>query len=563
MYMLKIEKYSEAISKIENKVKQVFVNSGIEYKVVDDDKNTIKLVFAGQYSAGKSSILRLLTGRDDIAIGAGITTQKAHEYEWNGLDVIDTPGIHTQLRPDHDEISYAAIASADMLVFVITNELFDSHLAQHFRKLAIDRDKAGEMILIVNKMERASEGNTLSQQSIIRADLRKVLKPYTPEQLKLCFLDAESYLDSLEERKEDPELADELLERSGYKDFIETLNYFVKEKNLSSKLTTKLYKMEDELQKAMQSLEPKSSDNDIDALEETFMQQRHVLSDARNRLQQEIKDIFTSSASKIRDLGLDSANLIVYGCKQDEVEDELKKAISDANKIIESSQRNAVDTLEKRLHEIGRDIDLIENSEFSKELKIRLSGKFDGLPDNIKKIIGNYGSGAQKAGQQVLKSAYNAGSQGGMKLTNFSGSTIHNIVLKAGHGIGYKFKPWQAVKITKGVAIAGQALAVVGVGLSVFMQIKSDQDEEKVRIDLRNNRQNIRSQFNSAANELEDYGRAFIKNHVISILDNSIHEIDENIDGIRSTRNNLSKYYKEMEKLKNECRSLIQDIHNI
>ena len=72
--MLKIEKYSEAISKIENKVKQVFVNSGIEYKVVDDDKNTIKLVFAGQYSAGKSSILRLLTGRDDIAIGAGITT---------------------------------------------------------------------------------------------------------------------------------------------------------------------------------------------------------------------------------------------------------------------------------------------------------------------------------------------------------------------------------------------------------------------------------------------------------------------------------------------------------
>lgn len=561
--MLKIEKYSEAISKIENKVKQVFVNSGIEYKVVDDDKNTIKLVFAGQYSAGKSSILRLLTGRDDIAIGAGITTQKAHEYEWNGLDVIDTPGIHTQLRPDHDEISYAAIASADMLVFVITNELFDSHLAQHFRKLAIDRDKAGEMILIVNKMERASEGNTLSQQSIIREDLRKVLKPYTPEQLKLCFLDAESYLDSLEERKEDPELADELLERSGYKDFIETLNYFVKEKNLSSKLTTKLYKMEDELQKAMQSLEPKSSDNDIDALEETFMQQRHVLSDARNRLQQEIKDIFTSSASKIRDLGLDSANLIVYGCKQDEVEDELKKAISDANKIIESSQRNAVDTLEKRLHEIGRDIDLIENSEFSKELKIRLSGKFDVLPDNIKKIIGNYGSGAQKAGQQVLKSAYNAGSQGGMKLTNFSGSTIHNIVLKAGHGIGYKFKPWQAVKITKGVAIAGQALAVVGVGLSVFMQIKCDQDEEEVRIDLRNNRQNIRSQFNSAANELEDYGRSFIKENVVSILDNSIHEIDENIDGIRSTRNNLSKYYKEMEKLKNECRSLIQDIHNV
>lgn len=561
--MLKIEKYSQEILKIENKVKQAFLNSNIEYKVVDDNKNTIKLVFAGQYSAGKSSILRLLTGRDDIAIGAGITTQKAHEYEWNGLNIVDTPGIHTQLRPDHDEISYSAIASADMLVFVITNELFDSHLAKHFRKLAIDSDKAGEMILVVNKMERASEGNTLSQQSIIREDLRKVLEPYTPEQLKLCFLDAESYLDSLEERKEDPELADELLERSGYKDFIKTLNHFVKEKNISSKLTTKLYKMEDELQKAIHLLEPKSSDKDIAALEENFMQQRHVLSDARNRLQQEIKDIFTSSASKIRDLGLDSANLIVYGCKQDEVEDELQKAIRDANKIIESSQQDALDTLEKRLGEIGRDIDLIENSDFSKELKIRLSGKFDSLPDNIKEIISNTGRGAQKAGQQVLRNAYKAGSQGGMKLTNFSGSTIHNIVLKAGHSIGYKFKPWQAIKITRGVAIAGQALAVFGVGLSVFMQIKSDQDEEKVRNDLSNNRQNIRSQFNLAANELEDYGKEFIKDNVVSILNNSIHEIDKNIDEIRATRNNRNKSCKEMEKLKNECQGLIQDIHNM
>ena len=129
----------------------------------------------------------MLTGRKDISIGADITTQKAHVYDWNGIEVIDTPGIHTQLRPDHDEISYKAIASADMLVFVITNELFDSYMANHFRKLAIDKDKAGEMILVVNKMERAAEGNTIEQQNIIREDLKKVLFPYTPEQLNLSF----------------------------------------------------------------------------------------------------------------------------------------------------------------------------------------------------------------------------------------------------------------------------------------------------------------------------------------------------------------------------------------
>ena len=93
-----------------------------------------------------------------------------------------------------------------MLVFVITNELFDSHLAEHFRKLAIDKDKGKEMILVVNKMERTANGNTQYQQNIIKEDLEKVLSPFTTEELNLCFLDAESYFQSLEERDLDSKM---------------------------------------------------------------------------------------------------------------------------------------------------------------------------------------------------------------------------------------------------------------------------------------------------------------------------------------------------------------------
>ena len=199
--MFKMKNYSEKIMEIENNIKKIFSDLNINYNFIKDEENTIRLVFAGQYSAGKSSILKMLTGKEDIEIGAKITTQQATKYEWNGISIIDTPGIHTELRKDHDEISYNAIANADMLVFVITNELFDSYLAEHFRKLAIERDKAGEMILVVNKMQRSSKGNTKEQQAVIEEDLKKVLEPYTPEQLNLCFLDAESYLDSLKERK--------------------------------------------------------------------------------------------------------------------------------------------------------------------------------------------------------------------------------------------------------------------------------------------------------------------------------------------------------------------------
>lgn len=562
-YMFKIEEYSQRIKLIEKQIKEEFANANIPYNVKKSNDNSLRLVFAGQYSAGKSSILKMLTGIEDIAIGAGITTQKAHAYEWHGLEVVDTPGIHTNLRPDHDEISYDAIATADMLVYVVTNELFDSHLAQHFRKLAIDRDKAGEMILVVNKMERASEGNTIQQQMVIKEDIKKVITPYTPEELSLCFLDAESYLDSLEERKEDPELADELQRRSGYSDFINTLNYFVQKKSLASKLTTKVYQMENEIQKALQDLLPKASDKDIEALEENFMQQRNVLSDARNRMYQEINDLYFSAGAKIRDIGTDVANIVVEGCKKDEVESRLKEAVREADRITEECQNDAVQVLERRLYEVGKEIDNIENSQFSNELKIRLSGKFDGLPDNVKEILGSVGEGAQELGTKVLQKSYKAGTNGGLKLTKFSDSSVHKLVKKAGESVGYKFKPWQATKISKGIAIAGEVLSIFGVILSVGMQIKSDIDDDQIRENLRKNRQNIRSEFNKAAYGLEDQGKKFVKENVLNGLGSSIHEIDENINDIRKSRSNRSEVCNRLTQLQCDCRVLIKDIHSV
>ena len=560
--MLKITEYSQRSIQLKAKIQEVFSQAGMEFNIRDDSTSSIRLVFAGQYSAGKSSILKMLTGRTDIAIGAGITTQQAHTYNWNGLEVIDTPGIHTELRPDHDEISYEAIASADMLVFVVTNELFDAFIAEHFRKLAIDKDKASEMILVVNKMERAADGNSVTQRNIIQEDLQKVLAPYTPEQLNLSFLDAESYLDGIAELENDTELAEELIERSGYSTFVETLNCFVDAKSLPSKLTTGLYMIDDQLEKAIKSLQPKSLDSDIDALEESFIQQRHVLIEARGRMQQEVRDIYTSTASRIRDIGLDSANLIIDGCKQDEVEDELRKAIHQVNELIEKSQADALVVIDARLNEIGQRLELMENSEFSRNLKSRLSGKFDGLPEGIQRLLTNAGSGFQKAGQAVLKNAYTAGAQGGLKLTNFSGSTIHQMVLKVGQSIGYKFKPWQAIKITRGIAVSGQVLSVLGVGLTVFMQIKADQDEQRIREDLKINRQNIRSQFNVVANELENFARQYIQGNVNRPLELSISTIDNNIQEIRDSRLSRSLLCRNMEELQKECRILIQDIHS-
>lgn len=131
------------------------------------DDAPLSLAFAGQYSAGKSTLISALTKQDDIAIGAGITTEETHRYQWNGVVIIDTPGIHTSVRPDHDATAYDAIAGADLLVFVITNELFDDHIAGYYRRLTVDHDKGHESILVVNKMGRHADGNTAESRAVI------------------------------------------------------------------------------------------------------------------------------------------------------------------------------------------------------------------------------------------------------------------------------------------------------------------------------------------------------------------------------------------------------------
>lgn len=561
--MLAIEEFAKRSGYLKNRAERLLLEAGCDCTFEKpDDADTITIVFAGQYSAGKSSILKMLTGDESIEIGAGITTETTNVYNWNGMEIIDTPGIRTELRPDHDEISYSAIAKADILVFVVTNELFDDHMGKHFRKLAIDKDKAGEMVLVVNKMERETDGNTLTSQKIKRDDLAKVLVPYTPEQLNICFLDAESYLEGVKEAKNDPAYSEELIELSGYAQFISILNSFVEKHGIAGKLTTLLYQIDEKIQEALKVLEP-NSDDDIRALEEQLLQQRQVYTEARYQIKNELTDLFVAAAAEIRDVGLEIANQITEDTKKEDAEQALEDAQRRVENIAETCQRKAHDIVVKKLSEVEKAIDDLENSEFSCNLKARLSDRFGKLPEKIQNVLNQVGGKAEAAGKAVVGGAYKAGVNGGLKLSNFSGSAVHEMVLKVGHFFGHKFKPWEAVKWTKGVAIAGHALAAFGVVFSIGMQAKADYDEAKMREQMKENRQNVRSAFNSVAKELEAFGNRYIQTAVSSSLDLSVSELDENIKEIRSTRQDRSQSYRQLEMLQGDCVSLIQEIHSV
>ncbi len=551
VWTAKSKKLLESVRQLLNKIG--YNESGMPQNVFEGNK-PISLVFAGQYSAGKSSILKALTGIEGIAIGAGITTQEAHSYDWNGIEVIDTPGIHTTLRPDHDEISYQAIANADMLVYVVTQELFDDFIGQNFRRLLLEKDKAGEMILIVNKM--ADIGNTIENQEIKLKDLEKVTTPYTPAQLRTVFIDAESYLDSLSES--DIEIAEELIGRSNYATLVATINAFVQDKAISSRMTTVLYRLFEFLQKAILEYQPPTGDSDIDALEEHLLQERHIVVNTQWRIETAVKSISEDAASQIREKGREVANSIY---KFDN-EADANEAISVAYNEVDNITTTCVDNVTRRITELSNDcqaqLDEFYKSDFSQALKFRLESKYSKGNPLIERLFKSDVL-AQGSSKIIENSAGTNAAANGLKA--FTGSNIHQLVLDIGHFFGHSFKPWEAVKWVRGINVAGKVLGVFGVVFSVGMQAKEDVDAEKRQQEMRKNREELRAGFNNAANEVVKYFNNALVDFLAKNYLTRIADIDSQISEIRKMRIGKSETCKLLESAQSDCRRLISDIH--
>lgn len=534
----------------------------IPAEILSSDKS-VNLVFAGQYSAGKSSIMKVLTEREDIAIGAGITTEKTHTYDWGGITVVDTPGVHTQLRPDHDEITYRAIAGADLLVFVVTNELFDSHLAKHFRNLAIERDKAHEMMLVVNKMRRCAKGNSQEAQNVIREDLRKVLAPFTPEDLRTTFIDAEAALESKTET--DGEIAKILLKKSGVDGFTQELNRFVREKGLSSRYTTALYSLEQILQEALAS--ESTGDKDIDALEELLLQRRRALLDTQDRIPRAVEGEIQKASSQIRQEGRKVADMINGSADQKAVDQELQAAQDRVQNLAEQLEKSVQVVIGKHMKALDDRVDDIANSELAKELLPRLVHRIEqaSISPEAMKNLKKASDISSKLCEFLVRNSFTpkTGTLGGLfKLNQYSGTATHEAVKAIGKFFGKSFKPWEAVKWTRTVANVGRVFAVAGTVLTFVLQIKEDADAAQLEVDLRESRSAVRSGFNDAAHVIEMHFDKATQSFVSSAISSEIENVDSQLDELRNLQQTRSDLFQNLLGLLEETRELIKSIHS-
>ncbi|CAM3737331.1 GTPase domain-containing protein [Pseudoalteromonas maricaloris] len=481
-----------------------FPNQG-EYQ-----NSKLNIAFVGQYSSGKSSLIKGLTGIDDIPIGSGVTTGQVNKYDYKDLVVWDTPGILAGEREQHDKASFAAMDQADLLVYVITNELFDDVVGAAFRDLCFTKGREKEILLVVNKSQRDS-GTVETKLN----GIAEVLEPRIPEDFPIVFVDAESYFEAVDE--EDEEDRAELMALSNFSGFIESIDKFSQERGLLGKVTTPLAAISTQLEELLGKLA--AEDPTQEALVELLQQKMRILKSSQKQLQEQFDGKLAEMEQSILLIGDELAESVDDGLNEADFKQMQLRSADDVIAQVKQTQLKLEKIVDSALSTLESDLQELNTSPLAESLKAALSDHFqaaDQLNANADIGIKTHNIGDKYKSsiktQQTLKSAERgfawlsnqALNEAAKKGRNpASGSNLHKAVLEIGHFFGKKFRPNQAVKTAEKIGSAAKFIGPVMAVIGVIVQINDDIQQEKRAADLIAARRDIRKNYREIFCELK------------------------------------------------------------
>jgi len=552
--------YASKINKCINDVISVYDNYHLEEarnslltvlnSIKESDK--IKVVFIGQYTAGKSSIISALTSNNDIVIDADISTTEAKSYEWGGIYLTDTPGLYTEYK-EHNAITLKTIQESDMLIYCITSDLFNEYTLKDFLKLAYTDGYKEKMFLVINKMSK-EDGKYDVLVNSYTVTLNKSLSPHSLDEFEYAFIDTKDYRDGIKENDA------ELIECSHFPDFIKLLNDFVKRKGQLSKLDTPIKAVKNSidtiLSEEVETDEAKVYYALLNRLGKRVEAKRSkALSECNYVVRKELNTIVSKGFELSKLIGIEEVSFDEKQCE--ELIMEVCNNIN--NQLDEIIGRNMAE-LQEEVEEVLRSDVAQAFFEYVNNTKetYRFMPFVSKGNTNDKKRYKEICNIVEQACDGGLKLAINPAKEGGtvlIKASQASGSQIHKAVLYIGGKLGIKFKPWQAVKIAKNIGniakFAGPVLSIV----SFVMDVKDVADEDSKVKKIEQAQAEYKQTFVSIANDLEQQYAEQI-NNCLSAFTDTLKLIDEAKNNELEGKKKNSAFIEEL----NKQRKVLVDI---
>lgn len=515
-----------------------------------NNRTDLRVAFVGQYNSGKSTIISAITGNKDVKIEANVATDEVSEYRWNNIVLMDTPGILAGKVEQHDERTKEALKKSDLIVYVLTSQLFDDVIFENFIDLAYNQALKDKMLVAVNKMSM-EKGDFDELKQNYTESIKSIFKERGYEfDFDTIFIDAADYIEGVEDNDI------EFVKLSNFQQFISSLNQFVTQKGLVKKQFDTPIRL---LKSSLSDIALSNFDPNLQILLEQGIKK---IKGSKRNIERNINLIISKFEQEIKNEGYSLANLIgetdkeTFKREEENYQRFVKQKIDETTSSIENS-------IKEEEEELVRELDDFENKEavilyqesITKKLEMpNLSPSQRNSLEKQKSIISFLHKGSNEIVKQTVKNSLESG------LKTVSGSNAHKAVYEIGKFFGHKFKPWGAVKIAGNIGkfakYGGAALSVITTGLDIWNYHKEEKRNKEIQV--------AKNQFNdsirSYVGDIVDSLKMTFNEYLINSFDSKILELDNQKIEIIQLENQNTKFSDAINKLDAEYIDFIEII---
>lgn len=535
-------------------------SSMLRRAMVVEDHERPKMVFTGQYSSGKSTLIKALTdGAAQVVIDSAVATGRADTFDWDGLvDLVDTPGVQAGLE-EHDGISEAELRVADLVLFTVTVDLFDDRLVEHLRHVTETLQKGPQVLIVITKCRSVA-----AAQGVREAAVRDALGSFA-DLVPWVECDAKTYLEGL--REVNPSKAARRIAASKIEEVKSEINRIARERGALIKFRIPLQQV---ALVASEALALMSDDADEEAILTVLARQRTALTNRQGRIDSALRRLEAEFRAKC----IEAAEWLADVVERVEASPEgdwaeVEAATEQLNGRLASAHASFTEdvkrTLATQLLDLTSEVREIESSPYARHLTTPAG--VGNIPEEdvtvhpsscftTRRQARDEATWTPKASDYLKRFHESWGAGDGVRAA--AGTPGHRIIYRVGKSLGVKFKPYQAVRLADNI---GKVVRVGGVVLPIAFEAYAmvrEEREEVGRIGEQIKRR--RGIVGSVLSKSDEVSRSMLNDvraHLSAEFGAAIRDIDEVHQAVQDSASQRGRLSQELAAVRSEALDML------